>query len=397
MADPTLFGGRTLQCFLRDYWQKRPLLVRGAMPVFSSPMTPEELLGLACEPEALARIIIEGEGSNPWEVRYGPFDQDDFADLPSSGWTVLVQEVDRYVDEVRELLVPFRFVPNWRLDDVQVSYAVARGNAGPHVDSYDVFLLQGMGRREWQIGGMAEPGDAPMQEHMDLALLKDFTVAARWVLEPGDLLYLPPRYAHLGIALEPCLTYSIGFRAPDKRTVVERFLEHVVAGMDPSVLLSDYGQDASHDPGLIREETLEQVLEILRNAVRDKAGIIEWFGRLVTEAERGPGPYRLETKLHPDDVRKALTGGGELLRHAVPHFAHAHRNDGAWLFACGDSYLLPAGLEYAGRLVSGPTRLNAETLGYRIGDDALLQLLTALVNNGALEISRTGPNAEADD
>ena len=218
----SLFGGRTIQDFLQNYWQKRPLLVRGALPGFSSPITPEALMGLACEEHANARIVLESNGQYPWEVRYGPFDEEDFLELPESGWTVLVQEVDRYVAEVQDLLASVRFVPNWRLEDVQVSYAAPRGNAGPHVDSYDVFLLQGMGQREWAIGGVPEPEDVPMQEDLDLSLLKEFKAASRWVLGPGDMLYLPPRYAHLGIALGPCLTYSIGFRAPEKGTLVER-------------------------------------------------------------------------------------------------------------------------------------------------------------------------------
>ncbi len=390
MTDTSVLGGRTLECFLQDYWQQRPLLLRNAMPGFASPIAPEDLLGLACEPDALARIILESEGMYPWEVRFGPFREEDFADLPRNGWTILVQEVDRYIDDVRDLLTPFRFAPNWRLDDIQVSYAAPGGNAGPHIDSYDVFLLQGMGRREWRIGGAPEPGDAPMQEDLDLSLLKGFTVASRWVLEPGDMLYLPPRYAHLGIALEPCLTYSIGFRAPLKRTLVERYLEYTASKMEPGLQLSDRGRDASSDPGLIDEETVGDVIKTIRDAACDEACLTEWFGRFVTASERGTEPCPPDTRQSSAEVGMALAHGAELLRHAVPHFAYAQREGSTWLFACGQSYRLPPELMYAGKLLSGPQRLNAETLGPRLGDRVFLQLLATLVNDGALEIYSAG-------
>jgi 50S ribosomal protein L16 3-hydroxylase len=198
----TLLGDLTPEAFLRDYWQKKPLLIRGALPDFVTPVAPDELAGLACEDDVTARLILEQGGDYPWQMRFGPFDEDDFAALPETHWTLLVQEVDRLVPEVADLLDAFRFLPNWRIDDVQISYAPPHGNAGAHLDNYDVFLLQGMGRRRWQISSTPIPEDEEVYvEDVDVRILQDFEPDEEWIVEPGDLLYLPPRLRRIGTAL----------------------------------------------------------------------------------------------------------------------------------------------------------------------------------------------------
>lgn len=199
-----LLGGLTAAEFLRDYWQRKPLLVRQAIPDFESPLSADELAGLSLEESVESRIVLE-HGKTPWEMRRGPFQEEDYQHLPEQDWTLLVQAVDQFVPEVAQLLEQFRFLPSWRIDDVMISYAAPGGGVGPHFDNYDVFLLQGHGRRRWKVGQMCS-SDSPLREHADLRILADFEQSDEWVLEPGDMLYLPPRLAHYGIAEDECMT-----------------------------------------------------------------------------------------------------------------------------------------------------------------------------------------------
>lgn len=218
-----VLGGISAREFLRDYWQKKPLLIRQAIPGFQSPISPDELAGLSLEEEVESRLVIE-HGAQPWELRRGPFTEETYQSLPERDWTLLVQAVDQFVPEVSELLEHFRFLPSWRIDDVMISYAAPGGGVGPHFDNYDVFLLQGYGKRRWRIGQMCD-SQSPLMKHADLRILADFEGSDDWVLEPGDMLYLPPRLAHLGTAVDECMTYSVGFRAPSAAEVLTHFTD----------------------------------------------------------------------------------------------------------------------------------------------------------------------------
>ncbi len=213
--------------FVQQYWQKKPCLLRNALPNFESVISPEELAGLACEEDVHCRLVLEGkvlEGSDnkPWVVRYGPFEEQDFLDLPESNYSLLVSECEKWIPDLNDLLDQFRFIPDWRIDDLMISYAPEGGSVGPHVDQYDVFLLQALGTRRWQYCETPSQDD-PVIDGLELAILQDFKPQQDVVLNPGDILYLPPGYAHHGVALERCMTYSIGFRAPNAASVLESF------------------------------------------------------------------------------------------------------------------------------------------------------------------------------
>jgi len=209
--------------FIRQYWQKKPFLIRQAFPHFESPVTPEELAGLACEKEVHSRLVIEKDADTPWQVRYGPFDEKTFQTLPESHYTLLVSECEKWVPELADLLELFRFIPGWRIDDLMVSYAPVGGSVGPHFDEYDVFLLQAYGQRKWQYTDKRVENPALIPD-LDLAILSEFSFDREATLGPGDLLYLPPGIAHQGVATEPCMTISIGFRAPAANEILDAFL-----------------------------------------------------------------------------------------------------------------------------------------------------------------------------
>ncbi|KQT42142.1 MULTISPECIES: cupin domain-containing protein [unclassified Methylophilus] len=223
----TLLNGLTPTQFMTEYWQKKPLLIRGAIPGFKGLLTPDELAGLACETEVPSRLIQfdpeHADAGAGWQVAQGPFEEDDFAALPSQHWTLLVQGMNHILPEAQALLARFNFIPTARLDDVMVSYAPTGGGVGPHIDSYDVFLLQGAGKRRWSI---SQQNDLRLIPDAPLRILSHFVSEQEWVLEPGDMLYLPPNIAHWGVAEDDdCMTYSIGFRAPAARELAVEFLD----------------------------------------------------------------------------------------------------------------------------------------------------------------------------
>ena len=186
--------------FIRQYWQKQPCLIRQAIPDFESPISPQELAGLACEDEVHSRLIIEKGAETPWQLSYGPFAEEVFTALPETHYSLLVSECEKWIPECRSLLAQFQFIPAWRIDDLMVSYAAPGGSVGPHSDEYDVFLLQAEGKRQWQYTDTRVDNPALIAD-LDLAIMQDFNSDQEAILSPGDLLYLPPGIAHHGVAI----------------------------------------------------------------------------------------------------------------------------------------------------------------------------------------------------
>jgi 50S ribosomal protein L16 3-hydroxylase len=248
--------------FLQHYWQKRPLLVRNAFAEFRNPVAPDDLAGLACEELALARIALHEPKRDRWTLRNGPFAETDFATLPKTHWTLLVQDVDKWDADAAALLAPFDFLPSWRVDDVMVSYAEDGGSVGAHVDQYDVFLLQGLGRRRWQVS--TDPA-APraFRDDAELRLLREFAPTHEWILEPGDMLYLPPGVPHHGVAIGACMTYSIGMRAPSQAELVGDFVDHLVEAMPEESRFMDADLSPARRTGEIDDAAIARVMRAM--------------------------------------------------------------------------------------------------------------------------------------
>ncbi|MBL4712749.1 MAG: cupin domain-containing protein [Gammaproteobacteria bacterium] len=219
--------------FLEQYWQKKPLLIRNAFPNLPTLLTAEELAGLACEEHVNARLVLEKAGNKPWQLEFGPFDESRFSQLPTTNWSLLVSDVEKHCPETKALLKAFRFIPDWRIDDLMISYAPPGGSVGAHVDAYDVFLIQLCGQRLWQI---SEKFSDETLEDVDLHILKNFSPEHEWLLNAGDMLYLPPNVAHHGIAQayknnsdqnENCMTASVGSRAPSLKTMTSDYVHYL--------------------------------------------------------------------------------------------------------------------------------------------------------------------------
>ncbi|PEN14316.1 cupin [Longibacter salinarum] len=384
----TLLGDLSPETFLNEYWQKKPLLIRGALPTFESPLEPGELAGLACEEGVESRLILEEGGEKPWELRFGPFDEEDFLSLPESKWTVLVQEVDRLIPEVADLLDAFAFVPKWRIDDVMVSYAPKDGNVGAHIDNYDVFLLQGQGTRRW------EWGEEPVQNEeivpdLDVRMLKDFEADREAVLEPGDMLYLPPRVAHHGVSLDDeCMTYSIGFRAPSHEELIADFMQYAMERIDPDARYGDPDLTVPDEPGEISADALASIRGLLRSLTEDDDTIDRWFGAFVTEPKRDRFAMPLPEDVSAGEIAEAIRSGEGLRRGPATNLAFIPHDDGtASLFANGSEILLGDEIAFAAPLLTGTEFIPSRELTPHLDDDAFLSLVQHLVNDGLLELS----------
>lgn len=356
---PSVLGKLDPASFLRDYWQKKPLLIRQAFPDYQNPLSPDELAGLALEDEVESRIVLT-QGEIPWELRRGPFSEDDFKVLPEQDWTLLVQAVDQLVPDVAELMSAFRFLPSWRIDDIMISYAAPGGSVGPHFDNYDVFLLQTHGHRRWKIGQHCTP-DSPVLEHPDLRILQDFEQQQEWVLEPGDMLYIPPGVAHYGIAEDECMTCSIGFRAPSHQEILHHFTDFLGQYLSDQDRYSDAGMAVPEHPAAIDDASIERLQSIVLDLVKDKAALATWFGRFMTEPRY---PELLQAQeLESDLVDEDLENGYGLIRN--PSARLAYRQEGVehvMLFASGEHCLLPITLLPLVRLICDQDYLDSEAL-----------------------------------
>ena len=281
-----LLGGLSAQEFLSQYWQKTPYLVRQAFSDRLFTLSGDELAGLATEPDVESRLVT----ANDWSLRHGPFFEDDFAGLPEKDWTLLVQAVDHWVPEIARLFDAFSFIPAWRMDDIMVSYAVPGGGVGPHFDHYDVFLIQVQGEREWRIGQTCTEAD-DRRDDTDLSILAHFEEQERWVLKPGDMLYVPPGVAHWGTAMsKDCITYSIGFRAPGQAETLVDFAQFLAEDCSDFNRYQDADLEARSDSHRITPADIDRVQQMVQTLAQDREAIAQWFGRYMTQPKYGNAP-----------------------------------------------------------------------------------------------------------
>jgi 50S ribosomal protein L16 3-hydroxylase len=273
-----LLGGLTAEQFLSQFWQRKPLLVRNAISNFKGPVQASELLALASRPDVESRIVRRDRGK--WKTSEGPFSRAALGRMPRSGWTILVQGLNLEMPAADELMRRFKFLPHARLDDVMVSYAAPGGGVGPHFDSYDVFLLQGDGRRRWRIAKRYDPALVP---GAPLKILRRFVAEREWLLGPGDMLYLPPEWAHDGVAVEPCFTYSIGFRAPSRGDIAREFLGFLQERVAFDGAYADRGARPPRHAGEIPGKLIEHALAAAKGIRWGKRDVSRMLGQYLSE------------------------------------------------------------------------------------------------------------------
>lgn len=371
--------------FLRDYWQKRPLLVRGAFAGFESPVSPDELGGLACEPLAPSRLVIHDPAHDTWQVEHGPFEEDRFQSVPRTHWTLLVQDCDKLLAEVDEILERFDFVPSWRLDDVMISYATDGGSVGAHVDHYDVFLLQATGKRRWQIDDRRADAPRTFRPDVELKLLAAFEPTHDWVLEPGDMLYLPPGVPHHGVAIGQCTTWSVGMRAPSRAELLVDFAEFLAEKLDEGDRYADPDLAVPATPAHIGADALARAKQMLAGALAlDDALVAEWFPRFVTRYRTAHDAAPVAKPLDLAKMMRKLQRGEALYRSPWSRVAIADGGDGAVrLVVAGESFAMS---RIGAERVAGAKRYLASDLADL--PDADRATLATLLNLGHLVIAR---------
>lgn len=375
-AAPNPLRKRDARRFLRDYWQRKPLLVRGAVPGIESLLSADELAGLALEPEIESRIVLARGGRIPWELRNGPFSEKDFAELPDSHWSLLVQAVDQWVPQVHALRERFAFLPAWRFDDIMISYTSDKGCVGPHFDHYDVFLIQASGRRRWRIGGACDQR-TPCRSDTELRILSHFETREEYLLEPGDMLYIPSAIAHWGVAEGECMTWSVGFRAPSHAEIIGEIATAAAARSADELRYTDAGMKPVPD-GEIPEQAVRQLQRVLRGVADDADLVREWFGRFMTE-RKYPEPDAQATRVR-GDLRAWLRADGILQRNPAARFAWTAAPY-CTLYVDGDRW--PCEQRLA-RLLCGPMALDGASLLPLLRGKPARTLLDALTARGAL-------------
>ncbi|MEO5586152.1 MAG: cupin domain-containing protein [Novosphingobium sp.] len=323
--------------FLRDTWQQRPLLIRNPWDRWEPPLDPDELAGLACEDTVEARMLVQDDGGV--QAEDGPFPAARFGTPEKRPWTLLVQAVDQHVPEVAALLESFRFIPNWRIDDVMVSYASDGGGVGAHFDQYDVFLIQGQGRRRWQLGARCDEG-TPLLPNDNVRLIADFQPTEDWILEPGDILYVPPRFAHNGIALsDDCMTYSIGFRAPARADLLSAWCDDRLAEMDDDDRYEDPGLTLQDNPGEISSAAIDRLHALVTERLGDRAAFARWFGGYNSTPKYPEMDWQPEIPVGLEDVRACIGEGTPLIRNQASRFSFIRQDGGAvLLFVDGECF-----------------------------------------------------------
>ncbi|NQX88859.1 MAG: cupin domain-containing protein [Halioglobus sp.] len=361
--------------FLAKYWQRKPLLIRNAIDDFVTPINANEVAGLAME-KALESRLIEYQNGD-WLIFHGPFSSDTFQ--RKAPWALLVQAVDHYIPKVAALHNLVDFIPQWRIDDIMVSYAVDGGSAGPHYDNYDVFLLQGEGEKIWQLG-QACSSASPLLPHEELRILDRFQVEQEVLVRPGDILYVPPGIAHWGTAKGDSLTFSIGFRAPRIRDMASRWFDNVLENIDPQQFLRDPGRDPVARPGEITCADVERARMQLQ-CILDNGTCNTWLGELVTE------PRYLPNSTAQDDAGRLCNPPENLALSAASKLAWQEDTDAnVQVFANGEHRSFDASVIKWLVGLCGSRQRSGDALEVMFHDENGRKLLCYLLECGAAHV-----------
>ncbi len=376
--------------FLENYWQKKPLVIKNALPAdtMADWISPEELAGLAMEEEVESRIVLEKDGQTPWELKRGPFTEADFTSTPATHWTLLVQGVNHWLPEAAELLTAFDAIPRWRLDDVMVSFAPEEGGVGPHYDNYDVFLIQGKGKREWRLTSQHCTPDNHIPD-MALRLMATFDTEETHLLEAGDILYLPAKVGHWGISrTADCMTWSVGYRSLSAREMLEHFADFAARESLPVRWYQDPSWSHLAHPADISAQAVQQAKAALYAMLEDEQTLHRWFGQFVTEPQGHQGSLLSlppERTLPLDRFKRRLSQGEGLSADLMSRWAQDTTHEPRLLHINGETASIAAEVDQGllDQLCSGFDH-DAQALSLWLGNHANLDLLHGLWQAGTL-------------
>lgn len=356
--------------FIQRYWQKRPVVLKRGFPNFVDPLSPDELAGLAMESEVDSRLVSHLDGA--WQVSHGPFKSYDH--LGESNWSILVQAVNHWHEPTAALMRPFRMLPDWRVDDLMISFSVPGGGVGPHIDQYDVFIIQGIGRRRWRVGEKA-----PMKQHCphpDLLQVAPFSAIIDEDLESGDILYIPPGFPHEGYSLENSMNYSVGFRAPSGRELISGFADYVLQQELGGQRYSDPDIPAREHPADILPQELEKARAMMLALIDDPQQFRAWFGEFISQTRHELDIAPPEPPYQPDEIYDALRQGDTLNRLGGLRVLRIDET----IYINGEKLDSPHRLALFA--LAEHLQLDAQKLGDALEDPSFLAMLTELINSG---------------
>ncbi|MCG6202360.1 cupin domain-containing protein [Psychromonas antarctica] len=360
--------------FLDTYWQKKPTVIKKGFIDFDDPIMPDEIAGLSMEEEIESRLVYKVD--DQWHAESGPFT--DFEKLENEGVSLLVQAVDHWHVESQELVRPFRFLPNWRIDDLMISYSTSKGGVGPHIDNYDVFIIQGLGKRHWRVG--KKNTQQPISGHGVLRHCEPFDAIINVNLEPGDILYIPSGCPHEGYAIEPSINYSVGFRAPDQNDLLSSFTDYNIDNNEPSERYIDNVMQVREKPGQIETQELEELHRVMLAKCQTPDALIPWFGKMVSEAKHELDIAEIEQPHTSQEILNLFEEGAQFTRlgglRAI-YFEQA----AYYLFINGDQFDCE-GFTELGHHLCDQDEVGSEVVELLQDDTGALNLFTKLVNLG---------------
>ena len=384
------WGELTPETFLKEYWQKKPLLIKNAFSLFKDPISADELAGLAMEQEIESRIIAQtindkntsnnqNMPNKSWQVEHGPFES--FDQLAATGWTLLVQAVNNYSRQTQALITPFNFIPHWRIDDVMVSFSTPEGGVGSHLDQYDVFIIQGEGKRRWQVGAP----DSSLQSllpHPDLKQVSAFNAIIDEITEPGDLLYIPPNHPHNGISIDNSLNYSIGFQAPNNQELWSAFADKLLDDDIATKRFGDRDRTATLSPELLTDTDITKLAIFMHSALDDKTVFNRFIGGFLTQSH-----HALELLIPVDPIDEAQLAGifseKDIDFKPVSGIKALMVNEPTpLLFINGDVFPIENNSELAQHLAKGNITSTTDMQTFMNNNNENKQLLLAILNKG---------------
>lgn len=384
MNSPQLNPDFDIADFFANYWQKKPLFIPQLVPGFTDPLSPEELAGLAMEADCESRLL-EGTSPDTWELNQGPFKESRFTALPDAGWTLLVQAVDQWNEPVYDLKQLFEFLPQWRIEDIMVSFAADGAGVGPHFDFYDVFLLQGSGERHWQVG--PKYTSASKQKNCaGLSILEEFNCEAEFTLKSGDALYIPPQYAHWGRSINRSQCYSIGCRAPSAAEILEGYSDFLIDSCNPEDRYVDPIPEQPKRRGEIREDAITPSFKNLMDTLENKENYFRWFGQSAT---RPKTPNAVTAPAEPytaTSLLEEIVSGAVIAANPASRLSFLTMENSAITFLFVDGETIELSKQYswfAESLCSAPEISNGDM--NRISQSPeTLSIILALLNRGSL-------------
>mgnify|MGYP003591484124 FL=1 len=385
MSQPLdVLGGITAEQFLSEYWQKKPLLVRKALPEIAEILVPDDVMELALDENSVARLIKQKDKDpNQWTVKNSPLIKGDFQKMPKL-WTLLVQAVDHYSFDLAELWKKFPFIPQWRRDDIMVSYAQQGGSVGKHFDFYDVFLVQGYGHRRWQLGQMCD-AETTFVEGQPLKLLPEIDVHFDEVLAPGDLLYVPPGLSHYGVAEDECLTYSFGFRMPNVADMMDRVSDKFMSNESLRNPLVDILRNRQNAIGQVTQVELDHLKAELLAKLNDSTLLEDAIMSLMAESKYPENIPEAEV-IGTGDLEEVLEQGYLMQIEPASRLIYTEQNNQLLFWANGESICISAQFAPTLKKIADG---QAVELNIELADDEVLENIAGLLNESILMLIPT--------